>query len=113
MNYKEICNNIANDNVIDYLSLDIDEHYVDVLNLIPLDKYTFKVITIEHDKYRFGDVYCDGEREILLSHGYFLVVTDVLHDGNSFEDWWVHPSLVSPEQFTSFINNNIKASEIC
>lgn len=79
--------------VIDYLSLDIDEAYDQVLEQIPLDRYQFKVITIEHDAYRFGDQYRSKEREILKKHGYHLLCADVHSPRDfQFEDWWVHPS---------------------
>lgn len=76
--------------IIDYLSLDIDERYVDVLNRIPFDKYRFRVITIEHDAYKYGNVYRDGEREFLNRRGYQLLCANV----RNFEDWWVHPDLI-------------------
>ena len=87
---------------IDYLSLDVDEISLDVLKILPLDKYRFKVITIEHDAYLFGDTYRSAQREVLEEKGYRLVCANVLvpqpnhegYDGKSpcpFEDWWVHP----------------------
>jgi|TARA_B100000073_G_scaffold163766_1_gene135585 hypothetical protein len=87
---------------IDYLSLDVDEISLDVLKILPLDKYRFKVITIEHDAYLFGDTYRAAQREVLEEKGYRLVCANVLvpqpnhegYDGKSpcpFEDWWVHP----------------------
>ncbi|HEY4254844.1 MAG TPA: hypothetical protein VGM34_00675 [Chlamydiales bacterium] len=80
--------------VIDYLSLDIDAQYVDVLKKIPFDQHVFKVITIEHDFYRYGDVYQEGERKILQSLGYQLLCSDVSLSGFSFEDWWIHPGVL-------------------
>src|SRR5579872_2564691 len=77
---------------IDYLSLDIDEHYDTVLKKLPLDKYMFKVITIEHDAYKYGDRFRNKEREILSSFGYKLLCADVVLETTSFEDWWIHPS---------------------
>lgn len=76
---------------IDYLSLDIDEMYDVVLERIPFDKYTFKIITIEHDSYRFGTRFKDREREILTKLGYRMICSDVKHLGYAFEDWWVNP----------------------
>lgn len=77
--------------VIDYLSLDIDANYDKILEKLPFDKYTFKIITIEHDAYHYGDVYKDRERAILQSFGYYLLCPEV-SNGGPFEDWWVHPS---------------------
>lgn len=92
--------------VIDYLSLDVDGQYDTVLKKIPFDEYTFKIITIEHDFYRYGDIYRKKEREFLTSHGYYLLCPDVSHPAvGSFEDWWIHPSAFSEEaliKLTSF-----------
>lgn len=77
---------------IDYLSLDVDAHYDAVLEQLPLDQYRFKVITIEHDAYRFGDLYRAKEREILSNLGYHLLCADVtIAPDTVFEDWWIHP----------------------
>ena len=84
---------------IDYLSLDVDGHYDYVLSRIPLHKYTFKVITIEHDFYRFGNVYREKERAILNAHGYHLLCPDVIYSGLCFEDWWIHPSAFESSDF--------------
>lgn len=101
--------------VIDYLSLDVDDNYHVVLEKIPFDQYIFKIITIEHDFYRYGDAFREKEREILTSLGYYCLFSDVgLTDppfgsyewpfgsfGNwSFEDWWIHPSAFSPEMLS-------------
>ncbi|NGX46361.1 MAG: hypothetical protein K940chlam2_01551, partial [Chlamydiae bacterium] len=85
---------------MDYLSLDIDGAYDVVLRRIPFDEHTFKVITIEHDVYRFGKYYRTEERKILTSLGYHLLCGDVSCQGLTFEDWWIHPSAFSPEIFS-------------
>jgi hypothetical protein len=83
---------------IDYLSLDVDGYYGTVLKQIPFDQYSFKVITIEHDFYRFGEVFRQEEREILSALGYYLLCPDVLHPAvGSFEDWWIYPPAFSAE----------------
>lgn len=77
--------------VIDYLSLDIDGNYHKVLERLKLANRTFKVITIEHDAYRFGDVFRNKEREILSDLGYYLLCGDVSSNGCAYEDWWINP----------------------
>jgi hypothetical protein len=84
--------------VMDYLSLDIDGFYDEVLEKIPFDEHTFRVITIEHDAYRFGDFYRNREREILQRNGYLLICGDVFtFEVGAFEDWWIHPSCFPEE----------------
>ena len=86
--------------IIDYLSLDVDEFTLKVLERIPLQSYQFKVITIEHDWYRFGDALRSEQRKILTNAGYELLCADV--DGTCegkifFEDWWVNPCFIKQE----------------
>jgi hypothetical protein len=99
--------------VIDYLSLDIDNNYDIVLQKIPFNDYIFKVITIEHDFYRFGDKYKEAERMILASLGYYLLCPDVsiFHLGMDcvFEDWWIHPSAFPANILSSLTSLELKA----
>jgi len=100
--------------VIDYLSLDIDSLSLEVLKILPFDKYRFKVITIEHDAYLHGDTYRKPQREILEDKGYELVCSNVLvpspgHTGYNgedcpFEDWWIHP-----DEFDSKLLDKIRS----
>lgn len=84
---------------IDYLSLDIDGEYDTVLKKLPFDEHSFKIITIEHDYYRYGDVYRKKERDFLLSHGYYLLCADISYYGNCYEDWWIYPPAFPTEVF--------------
>lgn len=79
--------------VIDYLSLDVDENTLRALIQVPLNRIRFRVITIEHDAYRFGDTPRSQMRNILSGRGYRLVRPDVSDMGMAFEDWWVAPEL--------------------
>lgn len=102
VNYSEVFEENNFPSNIDYLSLDVDTLSLDVLKILPLDKYTFKCITIEHDAYLYGDTYRKEQRKILEEHGYHLLCSNVLvpnpgHQGYNgepcpFEDWWVNPS---------------------
>lgn len=90
---------------IDYLSLDVDEASVEVLKRLPLDKYRFKVITIEHDSHVHGNLYKAPQRKILFSNNYYLICEDVLNQSgrnigqeHAWEDWWVDTSSFSREE---------------
>lgn len=112
--------------VIDYLSLDVDEASTEVLKILPLYKYKFKVITCEHDSHFFGDKYKKRQRKILLSKGYFLLGEDMLNQSgrnigqqHAWEDFWVHPDffekdflekIYSCRVFTDEIINKIKST---
>ena len=89
-------------NTIDYLQLDIDppKNTYEVLLSIPFNKYQFAVITYEHDYYiDISKSYRNKSRKYLNSLGYKLIVPNVSPDENSpFEDWWIHPDLISAER---------------
>ena len=108
-NYRSILKSFPR--VIDYLSLDVDSVYDVVLKRIPFDEHIFKVITIEHDFYRYGDLYRSKERTILASFGYHLLCSDVSNDGFSFEDWWIHPSQFPPEVFSALKALDLKSKD--
>lgn len=101
INYAEYIAELTDETDIDYLQLDCEPPRVtfEILKSIPFDKYRFAVITFEHDFAvdRTGE-YRTLSREYLRSKGYKLVLGDAgPTDWYSFEDWWVHPDLVSSE----------------
>ena len=93
---------------IDYLQLDCEpsESTYRVLESLPLDEYKFAVITYEHDYYvDISRTYRDKSREYLKSKGYELVIANVSPTSwSSFEDWWVHPDLVSKDRIDAIKN---------
>lgn len=104
VDYRKVFEQYEFPKSIDYLSLDVDTISLNVLRLLPLDEYRFKVITIEHDGYLYGDKYREQQREILESNGYLLLCSNVYveqpgYEGKEcpFEDWWVDPSEFSEE----------------
>ena len=99
VNYKETFEEYEFPKSVDYLSLDVDTISLDVLRILPLDEYRFKVITIEHDGYLYGDKYREQQRSLLNSYGYLLLCSNVYveqpgYEGKEcpFEDWWIDPS---------------------
>lgn len=78
---------------IDYLSLDVDAATLDVLKTLSLPDLKFKVLTVEHDSYRFGYDPRNEMRRILSSAGYDLVCADVHDQGLAFEDWYCAQSV--------------------
>jgi hypothetical protein len=79
---------------IDYLQIDIEPAYQSLaaLRRMPFDKYTFSVITFEHDLYADPKnlKIKQEQQRILLSHGYRLVRENVAVEDQPFEDWWIH-----------------------
>jgi hypothetical protein len=81
--------------VVDYLSLDIDDATLEALRKLPLDRVQFRVATIEHDSWRFGDVPRNEIRKVMLGHGYTLARADVLCGTEPFEDWFIKKDLLT------------------
>jgi hypothetical protein len=111
VDYKKVFEEYEFPKSIDYLSLDVDTFSTSVLNILPLKEYRFKVITIEHDGYLYGNTYREEQRNILSSHGYQLVCSNVYVEQSGFEgkqcpfeDWWVDPS-----EFDEDLINEIKS----
>lgn len=98
LSYKHLFLEYKVPKIIDYLSLDIDENTTECLEKLPLNKYEFKIITIEHDSYRFTDVPRNVQRKILKNAGYHLLCGDLtcppLYEGQYFEDWWINPKYI-------------------
>ena len=107
LDYTDICKNFSS-NTIDYLQIDIEpaRKTFEVLLRIPFNQYKFGVITYEHDFY--SDVtrsFRDKSRRYLTALGFELVVSDVCpRDNCPFEDWWVHPDLVSRDRIDQIKN---------
>jgi hypothetical protein len=101
VNYNEILSDLTDNGTIDYLQIDCDPPEVtyNILRKIPFDQFKFAVITFEHDFYSDqSESIKYNSREYLTSLGYELVVSNVsANDWRDYEDWWVHPDLVSRE----------------
>lgn len=99
---------------LDYLSVDIDESSIKVLRRLPMDKYRFSVITIEHDAYRFQDQLRAEERSIINGcGGYSLLFPNVLvplgcgmGPDLPFEDWWVDTSVFDMDKLHKYCGEN-------
>jgi FkbM family methyltransferase len=96
--YDKLLQEYCGSTDIDYLQVDIktSEDTYNALQRIPFDKYRFAVITYEHDDYvDTTQSYKQKSRDFLFSKGYMLAAPDIAPiDGYSFEDWWIHPSLI-------------------
>lgn len=101
----------------DYLQIDCEPPNISfaALKKIPLNKYTFSVITFEHDYYTNEDQHVrDESRTYLEEHGYELVVNNIsVDDEHPFEDWWVHPNFVSNDIISKLkcVDDSIKKAE--
>jgi hypothetical protein len=97
---------------IDFLQIDVDDvvpnsNLLALLN-IPLSRYKFNVICVEHTanmnpKYRNSR---DAQIEILQANGYMLVASLFT------DDWWIHKSLNLPVSTYSEISNAAYRHEV-
>lgn len=110
IDYEKIIENHIKTTHIDYLQLDIDppKNTLKALLKINFFKYSFSIITYEHDAYNGGDFERIASRKILENFGYKRVVSDVMHDNVSFEDWYVNPNFISEEHYSRFQGEMIK-----
>lgn len=79
----------------DYLSLDVDQATPAALRNLITHGVTWRIATVEHDFWRFGNEPRAEMRALLSTVGYVMVKADVLGmDGKSqFEDWVCVPEL--------------------
>lgn len=106
-------------NIVDYLSFDVDDAQEKVFEELDFNKYTFRVITFEHNAFQFMTSVQNHtkehkdkveklywrSRERLASCGYYLLHNDVTLDGyGPIEDWWVKPELI--ENFNEVYRNS-------
>lgn len=87
----------VNNFYIDYVSLDVDEAQLDALRNLLNCGVRFRVATVEHDAYRFGEGRKRALRELMALHGYTLLTADVCmnHQLVAFEDWFVDAQTVN------------------
>lgn len=103
---------------IDYLQIDLVAGTgvtLEALNKLDeeiFDKYTFSVVTFEHDVYNNKTNTREKSREIFSKRGYICVFQDISFKGKHtyypFEDWYVHPDLVNMNYVNDLIENNKK-----
>lgn len=94
--WDELFARFAVDGWIDYLSLDLEPPSLtmEVMRALPLERYRFRIATIEHDLYREG-----GHRRMvemasrMYALGYRFVGTAAIEQNGAtlpIEDWWIH-----------------------
>lgn len=104
---EQMAKQYKTENCFDYLQIDCEPPNVSlqILKKIPFDRYKFGIITFEHDYYADIDKSIrEQSRQYLESQGYVLVIGNVsMNDYCPYEDWWVHPDLVSEEKYIKIL----------
>jgi hypothetical protein len=97
--------------IIDYFSFDIDGASEAVIKKFPFDKFTFKIITFEHDEYAIGPRTKNTAFEILSHHGYERLINNViLTPHGSVEDWYVKKEFFNNKKLLYL--NDVEHTEI-
>lgn len=88
---------------IDYLSLDIEGHELNVLSCFDFDKWKVKLITVEHNLYLEGSERKNKIFKLLTSKGFTRVKEDVkcldtnpLYFNQPYEDWYAKNTFHNP-----------------
>lgn len=98
---------------VDYLQVDLEVKNGSTLETLQkldneiFSKYKFATVTFEHDVYEAPPHTRTLSREIFLNRGYSMVLSDVSHENNPFEDWYVHPDLVDMSIVRLFQDTNL------
>ncbi len=84
--------------VIDFISMDVDDANTALVKRFPFDRYQFKVLTFETDRYNGGDTRKRACEEALAPYPQYVRLCDnVMVQGLEFEDWWVNTDYIAPE----------------
>lgn len=123
INYLKNFNDLNVPKNIDYLSFDLDIDNNSTLKTLELFdeqifmNYKFAVITFEHDIYRKdwtsilnynSNNTRNKSRMIFEKYGYIRVFSDLSHNNNPFEDWYIHPDLIDINYINELIEKNKK-----
>lgn len=88
--------------IIDYISLDIDEASLPAIGAFPFHKYKFKFMTFEHDLYSGRQDSIDRKNItpiFLKEKGYERLIDGIVIGGHGpFEDWYIS------EEYTDLIS---------
>lgn len=75
--------------VIDYVSIDVEGHELQVLDGMDFDQWTVRLITVETNVYIDGPARKDAIHERLTARGFVRIREDVVAPGyGPFEDWF-------------------------
>lgn len=76
---------------IDYLSVDVEGHEIEVLAGMDFDRWHVRCITIEHNRYCDGPARKDAIFDVLTGRGFERVREDVVAEGyGPYEDWYAN-----------------------
>lgn len=105
--YELLKSNYGDNNIIDYLQLDIDPAAKTLQAMFQIFRsgFKFRVITFETDLFHGNPVARSISRDFLSKFGYTCVAQDVIVGKDKpFEDWWVNLDLVNKDVALDIMN---------
>ena len=107
------CFNINNvPKVIDYISLDVDDANIHVINNLPLDQYEFKIMTFEHDRYNSGDIRKNELNKVLAKYPqYIVLLNNAKITGLEWEDWVINTKYFDMEKLSVFKKESVEVGD--
>lgn len=117
---KKLLEENFNNEIIDYLTLDMEKigDRFRLLEKAISTGFKFKVITIEHDAYinkSYEELERDKQRILLESLGYILICKDVSQKQfptSYFEDWWINPEFIDFDSVKSWQSEKTSCDKI-
>ena len=111
--FATLLQNLVGDRLVDYISLDVDradtQNTHKALEKIIAGKIQFKIMTLEHESFKYGDLVTSPTRKLLREKGYQMLFEDVCFPDThrrhtrviAWEDWWIKPELLPHENIMS------------
>lgn len=76
--------------VIDFLSIDVEGHELEVLAGMDWDRWQVRLATIEHNLYCDGPARKDAIAAVMTGHGFECYADDIVAEGyGEYESWWI------------------------
>ena len=110
VNINDFLSNNNCNQVIDYLSFDIDEATEKVLESFPLENFKFKIITFEHDLYHKGDALKNLAFSKFKKDYEILIENVTLDNYGPYEDWYIHKELC--DKMNKIFLKNLTPNEV-
>lgn len=113
VDYNKFLNGLMLGDTIDYLQINVETAY-NVLLSIPFDTKKFGIITFKHNNYNTKNSTQESAQSFLESYGYKLLVNNIsMNDHMSYEDWFVHPDIISKDIIAQLetVNSETKKAE--
>jgi hypothetical protein len=113
--FTTLLRNLVGNRIVDYISLDVDfgtrQHTHLALQRIIDADVKFKIMTLEHEYFKYGDLVTYPTRKILKEKGYQMLFENVCFpDGpgrDGWEDWWIDPKLIPHENIMRIGGKNL------